>query len=72
MTSIPCPILIEFEECVKNILILCGFDPYSALYSLIPDFNLEVVSLKKKFDMSSCVFNDYTDSSRQHDHNIFS
>ena len=40
-------ILIEFQEHLKNTLILCGFDPYSPLYSKILDFNLKFVSFEK-------------------------
>ena len=39
--------LIKFEEYFKNTLIICGFDPYSPLYSLIIDYNLKLVILKK-------------------------
>ena len=38
--------LIKFEEHLKNTLILCGFDFYSPLYSLICDYNLKLVSLE--------------------------
>ena len=39
-------ILIKFEKKIESILILCVFDPYSPLYSLIHDYNLELVSLE--------------------------
>ena len=38
--------LIEFEEHLKNALILHGFNPYSQLYSLICDYNFKLVSFK--------------------------
>ena len=38
--------LIELEEYIKNTLILCGFDPYSALNYLIHDYLSELVSLE--------------------------
>ena len=33
-------------EYLENSLILCGFDPYSPLYSLIIDYNFKLVSLE--------------------------
>ena len=54
--------LMEFEYYHKNFLILCGFDPYSPLYTLILNYNLKLMSLKF-FDTSSCVLKNFTNSS---------
>ena len=40
--------LMEFEEYLKNFLIVRRFDPYSSLYYLILKYNLKLVSLEKK------------------------